>query len=158
MLTTSITAAALAVAIHLQFISWHSGPPGTYLLPPYRGIDYFLFYALTRYLAPYCISAVIGLCTYYSLRWLNARYDNRFFYAYEPTIIALCIAVTGHPLWIGYLVVAAGVFVITALVRMLLFGAMTRTSMYYIWIPAAILFLVALPSLQTSQLFLLLKI
>ncbi len=156
--TAGVTVIALAAAIHLQFIAWQSGPPSSLLLPPYQGIGYFLFYALTRYMAPYLLSAAIGFVAYYALCWINARHDNRFFYADEPTIIALCIATTSHPLWIGYLVVATGLFLITALVRMMLFGRTTRTSMYYIWIPAAILFLAALPLLRTLPAFLLLKI
>jgi len=153
---------ALAIALyytHAQFIVWSTGAaPGIYLVPPYSGIGYMLFYAWWRFFAPYVLSGLLGLLFYYLAKKLNQRYDERFFYPTEPALIGFCVFMVGHPLWVVFLASTLASFVLVLLVRRYLLKNTERLALYPFWLPVTALFLVALPFLQKLDLFLLLKI
>jgi hypothetical protein len=152
----------LALALyytHAQFIVWSTGgAPSIYLVPPYSGISYMLFYAWWRFFAPYVLSGLLGLLFYYLATKLNQKYEERFFYPTEPAIIGFCIFTVGHPLWIAYLAGTLALFVCALLMRRYLFKNKERFAFYFLWLPVAAVFLGALPFLRSAELFLLLKV
>jgi len=152
-----ITFSFLIYYSHLQFIAWQAGPPGAYLVPPYQGIGYFLFYVLMRFWAQYLLSAVVAGLFLLAMYYGNRRWQERFFYPDEVYLIALSIFVVGNPLWIGYLLVTLVVYCLYVLGRRIITRQNERVTFYYFWLPIAIASIAATPLLSHWQSFILLK-
>lgn len=117
-----------------QYIIWKiGGGISSYLLPPYQDISYFLFYAGTRFIAPALFAFLLALIFLFVMRFVNKKFQNRFFYEDEPYIAVLGILAVGYPALLLYLPIV----IFAVLIRALVSGA--RISAYYVWIPAALL-------------------
>ncbi len=153
-----VTFSFLVYYSHLQFTAWLTGgAPAVYLIPPYQGMGYFLFYALMRFWATYILSLAVAALFLLAMQYGNRRWQNRFFYPDEIYLVALSIFVVGNPLWIGYLLVTFGAYCLYVLGRRLYTRKNERVTFYYFWLPIAIVCLVATPLLNRWHDFTLLK-
>ncbi len=147
-----------------QFFLWYNDEFSKYLIPPYSGIGYFIFYTFTRFWAPYVISLAVALIFLWLAGYFNKRKDYRFFQPEEPYFLAIAIFLSGHPAWVLYLILAlSGGLAFTLLARgSWLRGSYrkmfalnghatkplddrdianpnsTRISFYHLWLPAGI--------------------
>lgn len=124
---------------YLQYSAWSQNEVTKLFLPPYQPINYFLFYVGMRFFGPYLISLVFAFLFFVVAKYLNKKYQERFFYEEEFFIGALAIFLIGYPLAIFYLI---GVISIYLLSHFILAGASknlgSRLSTYYLWLPIAI--------------------
>lgn len=125
-----------------QYLLWKNDEMGKLLLPPYQGIDYFIFYSRTRFFNPYLLSLFFGLAFLWAAKILNKKYEERFFWPIEPYLLAAAVFLLGHPAWIFYLIAVLSIFLIInfslSTFHFLLNKEMPRISLYYLWLPAAI--------------------
>jgi len=123
-----------------QFFMWyHAGPPAQYLVSPFFGIGYFLYYVLMRFWASYLASFLAAILFFYVAKKLNKKYEERFFYPEEYYLLALSIFLTAHPGWILYLFLAMVAYLLISALKTLIFRQKERISFYYLWIPVGIL-------------------
>lgn len=131
----SIILIAMATKTHLLFIAWkNSEPPLKYLAPPYAPVSYFLHTAWTQILNQFTISLGIGLLFLGLIALLPKERKESIFEPDEPTIIMLCIFLTGHPLWIAYLSIAMLAYTLLSM-RAHLKRKGQRVSFYRYWLP-----------------------
>ena len=153
-----------------QYQSWSQNEVSQYLLPPHQSINYFIFYVLARFFAPYLISLAVAVLFLFSAKALNKKYDERFFEPEEPYFGALAIFLSAHPGWIFYSALLIIIYLITHIVALARNYADSnadrrgketlsyRISMYYLWIPAAIFVIIIQRWLELLPLWSLLKI
>ena len=129
-----------------QYLVWQNNDLGKLFLPPYQSWDYFVFYARTRFFNSYFLSLLIGLVLLWTAKKMNQKYGERFFERVEPYLMATAIFVVGHPAWLFYLMVVLSVFLIInfsfSTFHFWLNKEMPRISLYYLWLPAAILVII----------------
>lgn len=141
-----------------QYGLWLKNDVSKHLLPPYAGIDYFVFYAFTRFFAPYLISLAAAVLFLFSAKFINKKYGERFFYPEENYFGALSIFVTGHPGWLFYAVFLMVIYLLIHLYSLFIAGNPERLSLYYLWLPAAIFVIIIQNWLVKLPLWSLLKI
>jgi len=153
-----------------QYQFWSQNEVSQYLLPPHQSINYFIFYVLARFFAPYLISLAVAVLFLFSAKALNKKYDERFFEPEEPYFGALAIFLSAHPGWIFYSALLIIIYLITHIVALARNYADSnvdrrgketlsyRLSMYYLWIPAAIFVIIISKWLESLPLWSLLKI
>jgi hypothetical protein len=139
-----------------QYRFWMEGELGQYLLPPYQEINYFIKYALWRFFAQYLVSGFFAVIFFLVAKGYNTRHNNQFFYPEEPYYIALGIFLTGHPLWIVYLLamlVGYGIFSIFYRLwwkrKNSIVNEEPKVSFYYGWLPVALLVILMKGTLAT---------
>ena len=124
---------------YLQYSVWSQNEVTKLFLPPHQPINYFLFYVGMKFFGPYLISLIFAFLFFFVAKYLNKKYQERFFYEEEFFIGALAIFLIGYPLAIFYLI---GVISIYLLAHFVLAGASKnfgeRLSTYYLWLPIAI--------------------
>ena len=126
-----------------QYYLWKNNEISQFLLPPYQSLDYFVFYARTRFFNAYLLSLLIGLGFLWGAKKINQKYEERFFEPIEPYLLATSIFIVGHPLWLFYMIILLTLYLfINSLftIHNSLFkkGETPRISLYYFWLPAAI--------------------
>ncbi len=144
-----------------QYQLWLKNDISKHLLPPYRDINYFIFYSLTRFFGPYLISLAAGILFLFSAKILNKKYQERFFYPEEPYFGALAIFLTGHPGWLFYLVILIFIYLVLHLLSVIghwSFWKGERLSLYYLWLPAAIFVIIISKWLGNLTLWQILKL
>ncbi len=115
--------------------SWQTGDVEKFLLPPHQPITYFLKYSFMLFFSQYVVSFLISLVALGATLFLNKKYEGRFFESEEPFLFATGLLLAGHPGWIIFLVallLSTIVFSLTQLKKD------TRTSLYFLWMPAAV--------------------
>lgn len=127
-----------------------SGPPARFLLPPYEPISYYLFYITTRFWLPYLLSLAFSGIAFLTAKYLNKRFDNRFFYDEEPYIIALGMFLSGHPFWLGFLIITGIVYLLYSLATALSKSREARASFYYFWLWGALSIVLLKPFLPQA--------
>jgi len=120
---------------YLQYALWSAGGLGKLSLPPYQPISYFFRYAAERFFAPWGIALLAALGVIAVTRWMNCRYEERFFEPEEPMLIGLCFFLSGYPTLLFYLPL---MFVLGILLS-LLYAVFRRgrAPLYYWWVPLA---------------------
>ena len=157
--TVLLVLAMVAYQSGEQYFGWLTAPaPARYLLPPYAPISYYLFYVGTRLWLPYLLSLAFAGIAFLAAKYLNKRYEERFFYPEEYYLIALGVFVSGHPWWIGFLIIVAVSYVVYALTAMLITKEQARVSFYYLWLPSAIFIILLTPWLQKIPALIMLKL
>ena len=123
-----------------QYLIWKSNDLGKLFLPPYQNWDYFVFYVRVRFFNPYFLSLGLGLLALVSTQYFNRKYNERFFEILEPYIFATAIFIVGHPLWLFYLSILLTISIfISCFLRFMSQKEDHRFSLYYFWLPIAIL-------------------
>lgn len=129
---------ALFVLGVMQYRIWETLEPQKFLLPPYRGVWYFLSYAGWEFFAPYVLSGIIAAISFYLSRSYNRRHGGQFFYEEEFYMIASALFFTGTPGWVFYLLfVALVAFLITVFRRVVLRNS-EKFSLMPLWWPLAL--------------------
>ena len=153
-----------------QYQSWSQNEVSQYLLPPHQSINYFIFYAIARFFAPYLISLAVAILFLFSAKALNKKYQERFFKPEEPYFGALAIFLVSHPGWLFYSALLIIIYLITHIVALARNYADSnadrcgketlsyRISMYYLWLPMAIFVIIIQRWLELLPLWSLLKI
>lgn len=121
-----------------QYLAWQSNDLSRLLLPPHQSWDYFVFYSRIRFFNSYFLSLAIGLGFLIAAKYLNKKYQERFFEPVEPYLLATAIFVVGHPLWLFYLIILLTISLISSLVISYWSLSQRRLPLYYFWLPAAI--------------------
>lgn len=120
-----------------QFLVWHASETGKYLVPPYRGIGYFMRYAFMHFWLSYILSFIVAMLFFWGAQWLNKKRAGMLFEPEEPYFLATGLFVSGHPAWIFYLCVVFAAYLIASLIATVAHGATARLSFYYFWLPCA---------------------
>ncbi len=147
-----------------QYWAWAGNELTKNLLPPYQSANYFIFYVFTRFFAPYLISFAAALVFLFSAKILNKKYEERFFYPEEIYLGASAIFLSGHPGWLFYVVFLLAVYVLIQLFFVAKYSILNtqysspRISLYWLWIPVAILVIITMSFLQSLPWWSLLKI
>jgi len=136
MILILVQIAGLSYLSRSQFFLWQENPISKFLIPPYKSLDYFIYYVGTRFWLPYLISLIIALLVLWIALIFNKRKGGRFFQKEEPYLLALAIFATGHPGWIVYFLLVLFVTLTWGIVSSVLFKKMERISYYYLWLPA----------------------
>jgi|GEM_PF-1906967 len=150
-------AAILSYYTALQYFTWASG--GTvsrFLLPPYQGIRYFLFYALTEFWAGYLLAAVIGVFGYLTIRRATRKRDTMF-YPEEAGLSFLGTLLIGHPFWICYFLSLLACILTGTLRNRFTAKTNERVSFRYLWLPVAAAVVFLTPLLNKLDFFIYLK-
>lgn len=117
-----------------QFFLWYENDLSKFLIPPYKGMGYFIFYSFTRFWLPYLIALTIGLIFFGLAKYLNKKKNYRFFEKEEPYFLAMALFLSGHPGWFLYL----GLLLFATL-AMVVYKRGERVSFYWLWLPIGIL-------------------
>ena len=137
---------------YLQYFAWSQNELSKLFLPPYQPLNYFLFYVGMRFFGPYLISLAFALLFINAAKYLNKKYEERFFYEEEFYIAALSIFLVGYPLAIFYLI---AVILIYLLAHFIFIGARgnfkERLSTYYLWLPIAIFAIIIIERLKILE-------
>ncbi|MCL5012268.1 MAG: hypothetical protein M1320_02485 [Patescibacteria group bacterium] len=119
-----------------QYYEWSVHAPG--LLPPYTSFSYFIMYIATRLWAPYVVSALCGFVWWISMKFLNARYENKFFYPDEFLFAPLALFFVGYPGVLLYIVSFFALYILWSAGQTIWQRGLARVSMRYLWIPLAL--------------------
>lgn len=144
----------------LQYDVWqYGGGVLKYLLPPYQGISYFVFYITTRIWLPYVISLVFAIIFFFLVKKYNKKRGGHIFYEEEYWILSLSIFLSGWPGLFFFFIFFFLFFIITTFINQIILKKEKITSTYYFWIPTAI-FVIILTRifLEKSVIWLILKI
>ncbi len=130
--------------VYSRYLGWSTGGGvSKFLVPPYNGISYVFGYELFRFLMYYLVALVAALAFLVSARRLNRRFKEKFFENQEPYLGALSIFLLGYPgwgyAWIYYVVAVLALAVLGSLVVSHLLKKNERFSLYWLWLPVAIL-------------------
>lgn len=120
---------------------WQGSSISKFLLPPYQGIEYFLGYVGYRFFLPLLFSVLVGLIFFFLASGLNKRKGERFLEKEEPWFLLFSILVVGHPLWVIYLAAILILAIFISLIR-LIFKFDQVLSLYYFWLPIALVILI----------------
>ncbi len=141
-----------------QYQIWLKNDISKHLLPPYTGINYFIFYAFTRFFAPYLMSLAVAILFLFSAKILNKKYEERFFEPEEYYLGALAMFLSNHPGWLFYLVFLIFVYLLIHLYSLfIVHNSSFRISPYYLWIPTAIFVIIINSWLENLSIWQLLK-
>jgi len=122
-----------------QYQLWLKNDISKYLLPPYSGIDYFVFYTFNKFFAPYLMSLIAAVLFLFSAKIINKKYEERFFYPEGYYLGALGIFLSSHPGWLFYLFFLIFVYLLIHLYSLfIIHNSFYRISLYWLWIPTAI--------------------
>ncbi len=121
---------------YLQYSFWQGSEMTRYLLPPYQSISYFISYVGVRFFGPWFLALLASFLISGAVRFLNKKFEERFFEDEEIRLIALGIFLTGYPGFIFYLVSILVVGVLLSTFYFLL--SKGRMPFYYFWMPMAI--------------------
>ncbi len=147
-----------------QYRVWAGNELSRNLLPPYQSINYFIFYAFTRFFAPYLISLIAAFLFMFSAKILNKKFGEKFFYSEEIYLGATATFLAGHPGWLFYVIFMIFIYFLIQVVSTAWSSisksqlSMPRLSPYYLWIPTAIIVIIMVRWLQTLPWWSLLKI
>ncbi|MBI3589446.1 MAG: hypothetical protein HY093_03510 [Candidatus Liptonbacteria bacterium] len=122
---------------YLQYELWSGeGGFGKFLLPPYQSIYYFFSYVGVRFFGPWILAFFAAILVSRLAKFLNRRFEERFFEPEEIELIALGTFLAGYPGFFFYLALILTVGVLFSAFYLLL--SKGRLPLYYFWIPLAI--------------------
>lgn len=133
---------------------WLNSPaPIRYFLPPYTEINYYLFTIGRRFWLVYFIATTIALIFLLLIHLIKKEKRDLIFEKDEPYLIAIAIALVGHPNWIIYILTTLLTYLFLSLIN-----KGKRVSMYYLWLPIGILLIAASPLLLNIEMLNLLRL
>ena len=120
----------------LQYQTWKIDPFSKFFLPPYQDISYFLGYVGVRFFGPWILAFMASLLFSWIARFLNKKFDERFFEKEEIELVALGTFLVGWPGFSFYL----GVILVFGALISIFYQIFTkgRLPLYYFWMPFAI--------------------
>ncbi|MDP3880638.1 MAG: hypothetical protein Q8Q32_00435 [bacterium] len=148
-LTTAILAPAITLLgySYILYGIWlNSPPPIRYFLPPHSPISYYFFTIGRRFWISYFIALLIALIFLLLMQSIKKERRGLIFEKEEPYLICAALVLVGHPFWIIYLLFSILIYLIFS------FAAKgKRISLYYLWMPIAILILALSPLLNNIE-------
>jgi len=141
-----------------QYSIWQTSELTNRLLPPYQPIGFFLSYGFSRFLIPLIFSVAAALIFLFLTKYLNRRFQERFFYPEESYLGAIAILIISHPLWAVYLILIILSVLIGTLAKKIILKLKTnnqqvitnRFSPYYLWTLLAI-FIIIINKIATAH-------
>ncbi|KKU15191.1 hypothetical protein A3A20_01345 [Candidatus Wolfebacteria bacterium RIFCSPLOWO2_01_FULL_45_19] len=122
-----------------QFLAWHGGgPPASYLVPPYRGFSYFALYSFTNFLIQPFLAFFAALFVLLGAKFLNRKFQDRFFEKEEPYIAAGALFLAGHPGWMYALAAVLSIYLIIHTSLFIIHKQQKRIPLYWLWLPISI--------------------
>jgi len=113
---------------------------GIWAASKYTGVflepNYFFWYAGLKFFAPPLIALIAAIFIGYIARYVNRRFDERFFEPEEISFLRLGIFLTGYPGFFLYLVLIFLGGILLSSVYLL--SSRGRAPLYYLWLPTAI--------------------
>ena len=151
---------------YLQYEAWFSNEFSKHLLGQRVEFDnlnisvnYFIFYAITRFFAPYLISLISALIFLILAGKFNKKHDEKFFEREELWLGALALFLTSWPGAFFYFIGLILVYLIIHIILSLIYSfSPLRVSLYYLWMPTAIFVIIINKWLIELELWKLLKI
>jgi len=130
--------------VYAQYIAWRDGGELLKrLVPPYQSITYVFGYHFIRFALYYLISLLVATAFLSAASYFNRKFGYRFFESEEPYLGALAIFLLGDPrwryAWIYYLIALLILAVSGSLVVSHWLKKSERFSLYWLWLPTAIL-------------------
>ncbi|MFH0712461.1 MAG: hypothetical protein V2A55_01210 [Candidatus Jorgensenbacteria bacterium] len=130
--------------VYSLYLAWSSGGGiGKFLVPPYGGISYVFGYQFSRFLLHYLVALAVAFALLVSAKRLNRRFGERFFESQEPYLGAISVLLLGQSVWdyawIYYLIAILALAVVGSLVVSHWLKRKERFSLYWLWLPVAIL-------------------
>lgn len=125
-----------------QYIVWASAEPSKFLLPPYQSWNYFFGYVGLRFFSPYIISLVAAFAFLHIAKNLNKKFNERFFYEEEIWLGALALFLIGWPGALFYFIGLVSAYLIIHLFSFAVNRESLVISLYYLWIPIAIIVII----------------
>lgn len=130
--------------IFAQYILWRdSGPPSSFFVPPYQSPLYVINYHFIRFGIYYLISFAAAFAFLFGTKYLNKKFDERFFEKEEPYLGALSIFLLGNPIlnhaWIWYIASVLFIALLFTTYYKLLAKENRRFSLRFLWLPLAII-------------------
>jgi hypothetical protein len=142
-----------------QYQLWSQNEISQYLLPPHRSINYFIFYVFRRIFVPYLISLTVAILFFFSAKFFNKKYEERFFYPEEYYLGALAMFLMSHPGWLFYLIFLISAYLLIHICSsFIVHSSSFRISLYYLWIPTTIFVILISRWFEHLSLWSLLKI
>lgn len=123
---------------YLLYVSRTLNPLAKFLLPPYISWIEFFTYWFVQFAAEYAVALAIAGVALWVMRWLNRRFQDRFFYPSEFWLLLLSVLYAGHPGWLVF-----SFFLFIGLLVLAVFKRQ-RVSFYYLWLPASALALITI--------------
>ncbi|KKT92179.1 MAG: hypothetical protein UW92_C0005G0027 [Candidatus Jorgensenbacteria bacterium GW2011_GWA2_45_13] len=132
-----------AYLVYAQYAAWRdAGPPTNFLVPPYQGIGYVLWYEFIRFGLYYVFSACAAVLLLFSSLYYNKIFGGRFLESGEPYLGALAVFLLGNPawgyLWIYYLAAVLVAGVLGSLITSRTLDRGESFSLFFLWLPLAI--------------------
>lgn len=144
-------AASLTYTTGLIYFSWlTTAGAARFFLPPYQDISYFIFFVGVRVWLPYLLSLAFSGIAFLGTKYLNRRFEERFFYPEERYLISLGVFFSVHPLWIAFLMLSGIFYLLYTLLKTFRAQSLVRNSFYYCWLPASLTTLLIVPYLPNS--------
>lgn len=115
-----------------QYQLWQAHPLSQFLLPPYRGMGYFLSYASVNFFLPVAANLFFASMAMLALGFINKKSKRIFFEPAEPYLAGAAILLSGAAWPILFLALGAVAFAgsIMSLIR-----RKGSFSLCYFWIP-----------------------
>ncbi|MDP3725186.1 MAG: hypothetical protein Q8R20_01810 [Nanoarchaeota archaeon] len=131
------------VLVYLQYAIWkESGPPASLLIPPHQNALYVFSYHFVRFGVWYALSFVVALLTFFSMRFLNKKFEERFFEPEEAYLGAIAVFLLGNPswhyAWVYYFLALGFASLLGTLFFRYILHLDRRFSFYWLWIPVAL--------------------
>lgn len=126
-----------------QYTEWkEAGPPASFLVPPYRSIEYLFSYHFGRYFIYHLASFLASLGLLFFIKIANRRSGGKFFEDDEPYMASIPVFLLGYHawnyLWVFYLLAIFVLGLLVSLISGKIRRGEERFSFYFLWIPLAI--------------------
>ncbi|MCX7589375.1 MAG: hypothetical protein N2Z85_00325 [Patescibacteria group bacterium] len=120
-----------------RYFLWKEDPIFKFLIPPYKNINYFIYFVFIRFFSYWILALVAALILNKTALFFNKKYNERFFEPEEIPFATLGMFLSG---WPGFLFYFCFVLIF-GLILSIIYTIKNkgRAPLYYIWLPAAIL-------------------
>lgn len=140
---------------YAQYQAWLSNGFTKTFLPPYQNLDYFIYYSRYHFFNQFLLSGLMGILFFFGAKFLNRKYDGRFFEDIEPYLMLTALFLSGTPGWLVYAFVFFAVYLLASMVYtfyevVLKKRESPRLPFYYLWLPSSLSTIILEPVLKIS--------
>jgi len=126
----------------LTYFSWEKNSLSHLLLPPFTPVSYFFSYVFFHFFRPVLFNLFLSLIFLALLKIFNKIFKGRLFFEEEVYFVSLVVLISPFPtnLVLVFCSFLGGVFV--SLIKRIFKRKSEFTSLYYLWLPLAILMII----------------
>ena len=126
----------------LTYLSWEKNSLSYLLLPPFTSINYFFSYTFFHFFRPALFNLFLSFLFLALLKIFNKIFKGRLFFEEEIYFVSLGILISPFPtnLLLIFCAFLSGVFI--SLTRRIFKRKSEFISLYYLWLPLAILMII----------------